>query len=90
MIVRDLRNIVDNFKILVAERHSKLLFAQKLGYTFDQVYNSRDLLMDDIIANALVKANSILVGDDKVRIPSWISKETFASFISKLHKTCQS
>lgn len=85
MKVQELRHIVNRFKEKIACDHLKLLHKQKLGYTYHQVFNSRSRIMDDILADALLKANNPLLETDTVRLPAWLDQLTFSSFIAKLN-----
>lgn len=87
MIVRELRILVTKFKEQIACKHLDLLYRQKLGFSYSQVYTSRSQIFDEIIADALVKANDPLIETDKVRLPKWIDKETFSSFIAKINQS---
>lgn len=84
MTVSQLRDIVTRFNSLKGKEQSKKITRQKLGFSYSQTFNSLDSVIDTIVASALLKANLPLQEDSWVRIPVWMTKKTFNSFISKI------
>lgn len=89
MKVSELRNLSEKLNDKIACDHSALLHKQKLGFTFNEVYNQRPYIFDSTVMDAIKEANDILTADDNVRLPIWISQDTFDSFIAKINLTCR-
>ena len=84
MNVKELRSIVSKFYDSIACAHIAMLRKRKLGFTFNQVFNKNPQIIQSIVADSLLEANEPLLESDKIRLPEWMSLNTFNSFISKI------
>ena len=84
MTVKELRRKISKFYELIACNHLFMLRRQKIGFNFKQVFNKKEQILTCVVADAILEANEPLLEKDSIRLPIWISENTFESFISKI------
>lgn len=84
MIIEKLYKVQIDYTAMIADQQLSLLQKQKFGYSFSETFNMTEPIINSIILDALVKANSFIKITDQVRIPTWTDCNSFDRFISKV------
>jgi len=88
MTVRDFIILDQDYQKHVADKSLMRIKKLKLGYRLNESRPSNSELIDNILMSKIRLANGVLSGGADVRIPAWISKSNFNSFIAKIATVC--